>query len=115
MGQLKKLDIKITAAGYAKDTWHKIAPDLEDRVKVLIANNGVDNDLLTGMLYLSLVEGSTLETAAITESGVIPLEAGDSREMVIDSGIYLNVQGDTEDMNIYIEELEKINPFLKIT
>ncbi len=89
------------------DTWYSKAPTTATRrLWVTIANNGVNNDMATGILYLTFRNDATTETAAATAENVLVMNAGDSRTFPCDNTIYVNIQADTANMRIYIEELD---------
>ena len=102
----KAAGIKFDGVTYVKDTWYTLTNQLSRRNTTLIVNQGVNNDMATGILYMSLREDATLETAAVNTASVMVLKAGDSYETEIDNNIRINVQADTTNVVCYVQELD---------
>ncbi len=104
---ISKIGIKFDNSSYNTNTWYTLTSTLDKRSSVLIINQGVSNDMATGIVYVSLRSDATVESAAVTTSSVIALKAGDSYDDDLDDNIRINVQGDTLNVVCYVQELDR--------
>lgn len=104
----EKTGYKFDGITHNINTWYLHTNASADRKFVWIVNNGVNNDLATGVVYVSIQEGGTVETAAVTVATILPLGAGDSMTISIRDNIRISVQGDTTNLNCLIYEYDAI-------
>jgi len=102
-----KTGYKFDGVSYNIDTWYLHENKIVNRKTAWIMNNGVDNDLSTGILYISVHEEEEVETAAITSETILILNAGDMVVIHMKSNVHLSIQGDTTDINCLIYEFTK--------
>jgi hypothetical protein len=95
---------KFDNATYNTDTWYKHT-FLNDTINVIvIKNNGVKNDGLTGLLYLTYRTDDAAETKSITDAGIRVLKPGDEVTKSVSSDMRVNIQANKLNMCVIIEE-----------
>ena len=100
--------IKLDGITYLVDTWYKLTSQLNKRQSIFIRNQGVDNDLVTGNVWLTFNNTGDTETVSITNAKVTKLGPGESFAISpgLTEDITVNVQGDTLNGNINVIEIE---------
>lgn len=92
-------------ATYSISTWYKLDNTLKNREQLTIINQGVDNNLSVGNLYVYISNTNATTTISITNPAVRKLAAKDQiQDKYRGDDVYINVQADTQDLCAYIEE-----------
>lgn len=103
--------VKFDGVTYLKNTWYKIEEATCQKKEITLINQGVDNLLDEGTVFLSIRTDALVETGAVTGAGIIPLFPGDSFAVTYDTlwshpkSIW--AQADTDNLVIYWEYNEE--------
>jgi len=99
-----KTSYKFDNVMYSIGTWYKHTDLNTDRNFINILNNGVNNDSIIGLLYVSFRTDDTTETATLDNGGIITLKAGDSISKSITADTRINIQANKLNICVVIEE-----------
>lgn len=85
--------IKFDNVEFNINTWYKVLEEDSFNNNILLANQGVNNNLTTGVIYISLRNDDDNETVDINDPKLITLFPGDNFRVDYDSKIW--AQADT--------------------
>jgi hypothetical protein len=84
--------IKFDGSPYSINTWYNILETMGKKEQIEIINQGVNNDLETGKLYISTRTDNVTETASINAPRIIPFFPGDNKIVEHDEKIRKNIK-----------------------